>query len=232
MNMIIPTLDDLIRRHGTAEKAAKALLDEITTSYFLLGALLTYLRNDKAHIVAGYRNSNRGIAAYAEDKLNLKMSTSDLLMRIYRVLNEAGIGAKDLSGTNYTRMRLIVMFPPNVLREEKDHWLSLARTLSAAKLDEKIRERLSQLDPQKKAGRKPKPSNSYKGIQHGRHVSREQYRSLLAENERLQEELAAALDNQQPKPNLDPDNLNEKIAALEADKKGLLGAHERQHQRL
>ena len=87
-------------------------------------------------------------------------------MRIYRVLNEAGIGAEGLHNTNSSRMRLIVMLPPNVLREEKDHWLLLARTLSAAKLDEKVRERLSQLakgrSPRKPVLRSRKSARPYK----------------------------------------------------------------------
>ena len=230
-----PTLDDLIRKHGTAESAAKALIAEIGTTYFYLGGLLTRLRREKTHIDAGYPRSKRSFAPYAEDRFDLKMSTTDLLMRIFRVLNEAGIGAQDLSGTNYTRMRLIVMLPPAILGAEKDHWLLLARTLSAAKLDQRVRDRLSQLDPQNKAGRKPKRSNSYKGIQHGRHVSHEQYRSLLAENEQLQaekEELEAALDHREPEADLDSGNLNETIAALEAENRALLEAYERQHQKL
>ncbi len=153
--MIAPTLDELIRKHGTAESAAKALIREISTAYFHLGGLLVKLRKDKAHIAAGYPKSKRSFAAYSEDRFDLKMSTTDLLMRICRVLSEAGIGAEDLNNTNYTRIRLIVMLPPNVLREEKDHWLLLARTLSAAKFDQRVRDRLSQLDPQKKAGRDP-----------------------------------------------------------------------------
>ena len=215
--MIAPTLDDLITKHGTAESAAKAHIAEISTSYFYLGGLLARLRTDLAHIAAGYPRSKRSFATYAEDRFDLKKSTTDLLMRIYRVLNEAGIGLQDLHGTNYTRMRLIIMLPPVVLSAEKAHWLSLARKLSAEKLDEKVRERLSGLEPQKKAGRRPKKSNSYQGITHGRHVSHEQYRLLLAENERLQEELEAALDNQEPKPDLDSGNLNEKITALQTE---------------
>ena len=83
--MIVSTLNELIEKHGTAEKAAKALLAEIGTAYFNLGGLLLKLREDKVHIDAGYLNLKRSFSEYAEDRFGLKLSTIDLLMRICRV---------------------------------------------------------------------------------------------------------------------------------------------------
>jgi len=169
--MTVFDLDKLIQQHGSAEAAAKALIERIGVSYFILGALLARLREDVVHVDRGYPNTLKGFSAYAEERFSLKPSTSQLLMRIYRILLQAGIETHELSGTCYTRMRLLIMLPVETLRLEKTYWLSLARDLSSAKLDVKVREKLSTLNPGRKAGRPAKKSNRCGGIAHGRHVS-------------------------------------------------------------
>ena len=195
--MIAFDLNKLIQHYGSAEAAAKALIEQIGVSYFILGALSCRLKEDVVHVDCGYPNTLKGFSAYAEERFSLKPSTSQLLMRIYRILLQAGIETHELSGTCYSRMRLLVMLPVSVLRSEKNSWLDLARDLSSAKLDVKVREKLSTLNPGRKAGRPAKKSNRCGGIAHGRHVSRDDYRKLLTEREDLaleNEKLRAALD--------------------------------------
>jgi len=233
--MIAFELNKLIQQYGSVENAALALIEQIGTSYFYLGGLLVRLHQDNAHSAGGYPESKRGFSAYVLELFDLKTSTSDLLMRIYRVLGEAGIGAEELHKTNYTGMRLIVMLPPNVLREEKSHWLDLARTLSATKLDAKVREKLSTLNLGRKAGRPAKRSNRCGGIQHGRHVSRDDYRKLLTEKEDLaleNERLRAALDTPEGRSEVTFDNeisrLNQKIMELYKENDALADQYEKQ----
>ena len=57
-------------------------------------------------------------------------------------------------------------------------------------------------------------------------------RERTAREKAEKEELQAALDHQEPKADLDPGNLNAIIVELEADKRSLIEAYDRQHQKL
>ncbi len=201
-----PELNRLIEHAGGAEKAAHKLVDRIAVSFFWIGGLVFRLHTTKAHVRAGYSDTPSGFVKYMEDTIGLSRRKSYVLPRIYRVFRQAGMSAEDLTGLGWRKCEVLSRLPVEELRNK-------------GLLDRARRTRLSILEKEIKAPPSMDP----------RMVKR---RERTAREKAEKEELEAALDHREPKADLDSGNLNETIAALEADKEALLEAYERQHQKL